>query len=287
MVLDIIIVNHNSRHHLKTCLEAIKNSRNSKNYEVVIFDNASTDTSMPYAQCAFPSFRYIKNTTNIGFAPAINRVLKKTAGEYILLINPDVVILPRTIDLMLQFMRQSPKCGVLGGEILNARGVFQPTCRRFPQYYNVIFGRRSLARRLIPHNLGSRRYLYLDLDYTKPQMVNFVEGSLMMIRRKAAEDIGLFDEDFFLYLEDADFCYRLDQQGWETWWLPKAYGIHFRGENFRSDNIHPMFYHSRGFYKFFLKHYRPGAIAKLFLHLFLILRLSYIVSTESVRKNVR
>ena len=181
-------------------------------------------------------------------------------------------------------MAENPNCGILGGEILNPEGFHQPTCRRFPNYFNVPFGRRSLVRRIFPGNYFSSKYLYLDFDYTKPQKVDFVEGSLMMIRRRALEQVGLFDEGFFLYLEDADICYRMKNSGWDTWWLPKTYAIHYRGENFRKDNIHPAMHHSKGFYRFFLKHYQPCVAIRLLLKLLLTLRLTYVISAESIKE---
>ncbi len=287
MQLNIIIVNYNSGHHLKTCLEAILKSNGSlNNRTVTVYDNGSTDGSLAGAQDAFPRVNYIRSLKNLGFAKAVNEAVKSTRGEYVLLVNPDVVLFPMTIESMLRFMELSPRCAILGGELLSPLGYRQPPCRRFPNYFNVLFGRRSLVRRIFPDNPFSKKYLYLDLDYTKPQKVDFVEGSLMMVRRKALEEIGLFDEGFFLYLEDADVAYRMQKSGWETWCLPRSYALHFRGENYRKDNIHPAIYHSKGFYRFFTKHYQPAWLVRLLLRALLTLRLVYVISTGSVKKAV-
>jgi len=284
MALDIVIVNYNSGHYLSDCLESLKSDVKIPCHRIVVYDNASSDNSLSDARRQFhKEVEYIENEVNIGFASAVNKGLKITGNEYILLVNPDMIVLPGTVYLMVDFLDQNPKCGIAGGEILSAQGAFQPTCRRFPNYYNMLFGRRSFFRRLIPGNAFSRSYLYSDLDYTKPQKIDFLEGSLMMLRRVALRDVGLLDEDFFMYLEDADLSYRMKKNGWETWWLPRAYGIHFRGETFRKDNIHPMIHHSRGFYKFFVKHYQPGSMIKFMINLLLVLRLGYVVSTESAK----
>jgi len=284
MTLNIVIINYNSGHYLKNCLDAISKNNGLKSKDITVYDNASGDDSIPYAQKFFPHVCYIENDTNIGFASAINQVIKGTRGEYILLLNPDVVLLPKAIDLMLEFVEKNPRCGIVGGEILSPFGYHQPTCRRFPDYFNILFGRRSLARRIFPRNPFSNKYLYLNLDYTVPQKVDFLEGSVMMMRRKAIEEVGLFDEGYFLYLEDADICYRMRKNGWATWWLPQAYAIHFRGENFRGDNIHPAMFHSKGFYRFFIKHYQPIQVIRTLLKFFLMLRLVYVISTESVKR---
>lgn len=284
VALDIIIVNYNSGDYLYTCLESLAPGKNFNGYRVTVFDNGSTDGSLDRPARIFPGADYVTSPVNLGFARAVNRILETTGGDYLLLLNPDVVVLPGTIEKMLDFMKKNPACGVLGGEILNADGLTQPTCRRFPAGVNVIFGRRSFFRRLAPNNPGSRNYLYLDLDRTKPQKVDFLEGSLMMLRRRALISTGPLDEDFFLYLEDADLCFRMAQRGWETWWLPRAYAIHFRGENFRTDNIRPMLHHSRGIYKFFIKHNRLNRFQRSVLKILLNARLGYILGTEFAKR---
>jgi len=284
VALDIIIVNYNSGDYLYTCLESLAPGKNINGCRVTVFDNGSTDGSLDRAARVFPGADYLTSPVNLGFARAVNRILERTGGDYVLLLNPDVVVLPGTIERMLDFMKKNPACGVLGGEILNPDGLTQPTCRRFPTGVNVIFGRRSFFRRLAPNNTGSRNYLYLDLDRTKPQKVDFLEGSLMMLRRRALASTGPLDEDFFLYLEDADLCFRMAQRGWETWWLPRAYAIHFRGENFRADNIRPMLHHSRGIYKFFIKHNRPSRFQRSMLKILLNARLGYILGTEFAKR---
>ena len=285
MKVDIIIVNYNSGQYLKHCLDALhKTNGIFHNSKVIVYDNASTDESLKRAQEAFPRVSYIGNHVNLGFARAVNKVIERSSGDFVLLVNPDAIVFPESISLMLDFMKTNKQCGVLGGELLSPSGYRQPSCRRFPNYVNVLFGRRSLMRRVFPGNPFSRKYLYSEIDPTKPHMVDFVEGSLMMIRRKALEDVGCFDEQLFLYVEDADLCYRMKQKGWETWWLPQTYAIHYRGETFRTDNIHPAMYHSRGLYRFFCKHYKRPFLARLVLRFFLTLRLVYVIATGSLKE---
>ncbi len=285
MKLDIIIVNYNSGQYLKHCLDALHKANGIfHNSKVIVYDNGSTDESLKRAQESFPRVSYIGNHLNLGFARAVNKVIERSSGDYVLLVNPDAIVFPESISLMLDFMRTNKQCGVLGGELLSPSGYRQPSCRRFPNYVNVPFGRRSLMRRMFPGNPLSRKYLYSEIDPTKPHKVDFVEGSLMMIRRKALEDVGCFDEQLFLYVEDADLCYRMKQKGWETWWLPQTYAIHYRGETFRTDNIHPAMYHSRGLYRFFCKHYKPSTLTRLALRFLLALRLVYVIATGSLKE---
>ncbi|MBN2620482.1 glycosyltransferase family 2 protein [candidate division WOR-3 bacterium] len=285
MKLNIIIVNFNSGPYLHNCVTSLHAMNGAlRDHDITVYDNGSHDHSFIQTAAGFPLLRYIRGTENRGFACAVNRVISMTRGEYILLLNPDVVVFPHAIETMIAFMDEHPLCGVVGAEILSPSGYRQPTCRTFPRSTNVLFGRRSLARRVFPNNPWTRTYLYSSLDYTKPQCVDFVEGSVMMLRRTALEDIGCFDEDFFLYLEDADVCYRMKKHGWETWWIPRAYAIHYRGETFRTDNIHPAMHHSRGFALFFRKHYGLSGPVAFALKVLLALRLAYVISTESIKK---
>jgi len=285
MKLDICIVNYNSGMHLYNCVKALYTMNGAlRDHEITVYDNGSSDQSFMLTTEAFSSIRMIKSSVNSGFAVAVNRVLKITKGQYVLLLNPDVIMFPRAVNSMIEFMDDHPQCGVVGAEILSPAGYRQPTCRKFPDYMNVLFGRRSLTRRVFPNNPWTRSYLYASLDYTRPQRVDFVEGSVMMLRRAALEDIDLFDEDFFLYLEDADVCYRLKKNGWQTWWLPQVYAIHYRGETFRKDNIHPAMHHSKGFALFLQKHQRLALPVRLILKGMLALRLVYVISTESLKE---
>lgn len=284
MALDIIVVNYNSGPHLTNCLESLFRQKNALVFGITVVDNGSGDGSLEQARRRYPDIRYLRNPCNRGFAAGVNQALEQGRAEYALLVNPDVVVLPGAPQRMLDFMERTPRCGVLGGEILDKVGRYQPTARRFPTYFNMIFGRRSLLRRFLPNNPGSRRYLYLDLDRQRPQKVDFLEGSLLMLRRRALVETGRFDEDFFLYLEDADLCRRMAERDWETWWLPKAYAIHFRGETYRRDNIRPMRHHSRSIYQYFLKHQHPPALLRLGLNTLLWIRYAYILGTEFAKK---
>ncbi len=282
-MLSIAIINYNSGKYLRECLKTLTDGKIIKDNKVYIYDNGSRDSSILLAQKEFPRYNYIRGKTNIGFARAVNRILKNIKTRYVLLLNPDILLLPHTIDKMFKFMEKTPKCAVLGCEIITPEGYEQPSCRRFPNYFNILFGRPSILRRIFPKNPFSKKYLYLDLDHNTPQQVDIVEGSVMMIRTEPLKHIGLFDEKFFLYLEDADLCYRMKKNGWQTWWLPQAYAIHYRGENIRRDNIHPAIYHARGFYRFFLKHKSPRKIVQGILYLLLTIYSVCVIVYESIK----
>ncbi len=279
MNLDIIIVNYNSGPYLKKCLDSISPAFNGDLGRVLIIDNASSDGSIINLQSVYPHIQIIRNQQNLGFARAVNQGIRITTSPYLLLINPDAELQSASIDKMLQFMETKPDCGVLGGLVLYPDGRRQETVRSFPTFWTVLLGRRSsLTYKIFPHNPFSKRYLLTTHDFTKTQEVDFVAGTFMMLRRKALEEIGLFDEDYFCYVEDVDICWRMKEKNWKVYFYPEARCVHLYGENIRKDNIHPEIYHARGMYHFFNKYYQPNFLYKSFLTTCLYLKICQIIA---------
>ena len=266
MKLGVIFVNYNSGQYLKRCLDSLFFVLNGNDCDILIIDNASKDASVEYIRTHYPNLTVIKNKNNLGFASAVNMGIKTIKRDYILLLNPDSEILPQSIDKMVGFMERTPDCGVLGGWVIYPDGRRQESCRRFPTFWRIVFGRRSsVFYRLFPNNRFSREYLLTDEDLTKTKEVDFVAGSFMMLRKKALDEVGLFDEDFFLYVEDADLCLRMKKHGWKVFFYPEARCLHYHGETIRQDNIRPEIYHAKSMYNFFKKHYHLNWLALLFL----------------------
>jgi GT2 family glycosyltransferase len=279
MKLGVIFVNYNSGHYLKRCLDSLFSALDGNDYEILIIDNASKDASLEYVQSRYPNLTVIKNKNNLGFASAVNMGIKTIKCDYILLINPDSVILDHSISKMVDFMGKTSDCGVLGGWVTYPDGRRQESCRRFPTFWRVVLGRRSsVLYRLFPNNPFSRDYLMTSENLSKTQEVDFVAGSFMMLRKKALDEVGLFDEDFFLYVEDADLCFRMKQHGWKVFFYPEARCLHYYGENIRQDNIRPEIYHAKSMYKFYKKHYHLNWIALLLLKTGLWLKAAQILS---------
>jgi len=178
----------------------------------------------------FSQAKLIANKENRGFAAANNQGIKKSQGEFILLLNPDTEILDNTLEKMVNFMHQHRDAGVAGCKLLNLDQTPQPSVRRFPSLWSqiiILSKLHHLFLKLISY------YLALDLDYSKTQGVDQLMGAFFMIRRKVIEQIGLLDENFYIWFEEVDFCKRVKSKGWRIYYTPQAEIIHHQGQSFK------------------------------------------------------
>jgi hypothetical protein len=253
--LSIIIVNYNVRDFLHNALLSIEKARKGIRSEIIVVDNASEDGSVAMLRTQFPRVHVIASPTNLGFAKANNVGLQKAKGAYCLLINPDTVVQEDTLQVMLDFFELHPEVGLAGCKILNPDGTFQLACRRsFPApwvAFTKIFGLSTL----FPNSKWFGRYnlTYRPTDQTYE--VDAVSGSFMMIRRSAFREVGGLDEDFFMYGEDLDWCYRFQHAGWKIFYVHTTSIIHYKGESTRRSSLNEV----RTFYEamrlFVKKHY--------------------------------
>ncbi len=252
MRCSVIIVNYNVKDFLAQALRTIRKSfdyaqqnRPGLESEIFVVDNASEDGSVEMVQAQFPEVVTIANKQNVGFARANNVAIARSTGEYILLINPDTLVQEDTIDVMLTAFENNPSIGMAGCKILNPDGTLQLACRRgFPTPW-VAFTKISGLSALFPKTKLFGRYnvTYRDPDHSYE--VDAISGSFMMIRRSVYEQIGGLDETFFMYGEDLDWCYRIQQSGWKIYYIADTQIIHYKGESTRRSNIDEI----RTFYK--------------------------------------
>lgn len=264
----VVVVNYNSGELLLDCLGSLR----QEGVGLILVDNASDDGSLERARAAFPQIRFIVNQDNLGFARGCNLGLTQASTEFVLFLNPDTISQPGAIRAAERFMDEHPMCGALGGLLLNPDGSRQPSLRRFPTYANIFFGRNSIFTRLLPWNPLSRRYLYLDLDHTRPQEVEVICGAWFFARRRALEELSGFDEEFFLYAEDTDLCYRLKHSGWQVCYFPFPVCTHYMDRRQGSERRLARWHHTLGMYKFYKKHYEPGPVTDCILKLGLKIR---------------
>jgi len=237
MTLSIIIVNYNVRRFLENALTSIRKGAEGLDAELFVVDNASNDGSIEMVKEKFPEVRLIANTSNLGFARANNQALELVRGRYILLINPDTVLQEDTLPVMLRFMEEHPDAGLAGCKILNPDGSFQLSCRRsFPTPW-VSFTRVFGLSSLFPGSKLFGRYnlTYLDPDGTYP--VDAVSGSFMFLSRRAYERVGGLDEEFFMYGEDLDYCFRIQKAGFRVYYVHGTQIVHFKGESTQRSSI--------------------------------------------------
>jgi GT2 family glycosyltransferase len=224
--VTVSIVSFNTRELLAACLRSVFGCVGIT-FEVHVVDNGSSDGSAELVARDFPQVRLTRSAQNRGFAAANNCVIREASGEYVLLLNPDTVVLPTTIANMVEFMRSRGEVGICGPKILFGDGRFQSCGYQFPTLMSEL--RLSskldkLLRRLIGDAPTLRRA-------TSPFEADWVDGACFLIRRKTIDQIGLLDEQFFLYNEELDWCRRARTAGWRVYALPTVEMIHHQGKS--------------------------------------------------------
>jgi len=235
--LSVIIVNYNVKEFLQNLLHSIEKSSSNISKEIIVIDNASDDGSVEVIKEKFPSIKLIENKINFGFGRANNQGLAIAKGKYILFINPDCIVSEDTIDKMIFFFESHPECGLAGCKILNSDGTLQLACRRsFPGPWTSFTKVTGLSN-LFPKSRIFARYNLTYLDENKTYEVDAVSGSFMMIRREVYEKVGGFDEQFFMYGEDLDLCYRIQKSGFKVFYVHTTQVIHYKGESTKRSNL--------------------------------------------------
>ncbi len=218
--LSIIVVSWNAKEFLLKCLRSFEQAT-SQSMEVIVVDNASSDGSPEAAQKEFSHVRLLRNHTNLGFAKANNLGARQSAGRYLIFANSDVEILPGCLDSMYGYMENHPAIGMLGPKILNPDLTLQPSCRKFPGLWNCLCRSVGLDR------IFSGLTFHAHNDVARN--VDVLSGCFWMVRRAALPQVGLLDENFFMYAEDIDWCKRFWDAGWEVVYFPAAGVIHYGG----------------------------------------------------------
>jgi GT2 family glycosyltransferase len=258
--LSILIVTYNSARFIGACLEAIEATVVDHSYEVIVVDNASSDGTVARVRAEHPRVRLLQMGHNAGFAAANNRGYAQSSGRNVLLLNGDAVVQPNALDVLTQFLDANPGVGVVAPRLENPDGSDQGTARSFPTPAAALFGRRSPLRRAFPENRFSRRYLSgLDRDGEGAFAVDWVSGACLMIRSDLAQRIGLLDERFFMYWEDADLCRRVARAAYGVWCVPAARVVHTEGSS-SSGGWPPRQvrrFH-RSAYRYYAKHHLAG-----------------------------
>jgi GT2 family glycosyltransferase len=255
MMLSIIIVNYNTGKLLQDCLGSIYAGANGMPFDVWVVDNNSVDSSVEVVRSGFPKVRLIKNQSNVGFSKANNMAMSQCDSKYILLLNPDTLVVGDAIDRVVEFMEKNPSVGISGCKVLNRDHTLQLACRRNIPTPKVAFFRMSGLSKLFPNSKSMAQYNLTFKDANETQEVDAVSGAFLMARRKAIQDIGLLDERFFMYGEELDWCLRAKRAGWAVMYYPEAEIIHYKGESTKSNSRKAALEFYRAMYLFHKKHF--------------------------------
>jgi len=227
--LSIVIVNYKTKAFLQKCLTSIEKSEKIGIAEVIVIDNASNDGSIEMLKQEFPSVKFIINQTNVGFAKANNQGIKLAKAKYILLLNPDTIIFPKTLSKATEFLDNNQNVGVVTCYVELADGKIDPACNRgFPDPWTSFTYFVGLEK-LFPKSRSFGRYHLGWLPLNTIHEIDTPSGCFYMIRKSVIDEVGLLDENYFLYYEEVDWSYRIKQKGWKIYFLPDVKIIHYKG----------------------------------------------------------
>jgi hypothetical protein len=222
--LSVITVTHNHATYIERCLESLIPEIQKIGAEAIVIDNCSDDKSVEIV-AKYPQIKLYVNQQRRGFSANNNYGMALAKGKYLLLLNPDTEVLPGALEKLIAFMDESPQVGLCGAQLLFPDGSIQPSPRRFPTLGATII-RRTPLRIFLKDSRFNQRHLMLDLDHSQPQMVDWLLGACLFIRREILETVGPLDEGFFLYVEDIDWAKRIHLGGWQVYYVPTAQIIH-------------------------------------------------------------
>lgn len=232
--LSIIILSYNTRELLKNCILSIKKHEPALDYEIIVVDNASTDATASEIRSAkladeIRNLKIIENKKNLGFSKANNIGVTNAKGRYILFLNADTLIYSKTLQTMLEFMEEHKDAGAATCRIELPTGQLDDSCHRgFPTPWRAFCYFCRLSK-IFPKFSWFAGYSLSFLDLNKIHEIDSCSGAFMIVRRRAGEEIDWWDEDFFWYGDDLDFCYRLKERGWKVYFVPTVKILHYKG----------------------------------------------------------
>ena len=234
--LSVSVISYRTPVLLKQCLEALEAERTSVDMDVTVVDNASGDGSADMVADQFPWVRIIRNRQNVGFGAAHNQALRRATGRYWLVLNSDAAPRPGALRVLVDFLEANPRVAVAGPRLRYPDGTVQPSRRRFPTVA-TLFVESTQIQRFIPRNPVLQRYYLADRSDDEPQDVDWLVGACLCVRASAAAEVGLFDESFFMYSEELDWCRRFRAAGWRVAYVPSAEVVHLEGGSSRLDLV--------------------------------------------------
>ena len=279
--ISICITNYNAREFLRDCLRSIYGTVDTLSFEIIVVDNHSGDGAPEMLRDEFPNVHLLTNDENTGFTRPYNQAMRLAKGRYVVVLNPDTLVLPNAIAELAVFLDSHPEVGIVGPKVLNRDRTLQKQCRRSEARPWDAFCYFSGLSRLFPHDKRFSGYLMTYLSEDLTHEAEAVSGSCMMIRHKVIDQIGYLDELFFAYQEDTDYCRRARLAGWKVFYDPSAQIIHYGGEG--GSNVQPfrsIIEWHRSYYLYYRKHfardylfvfnaiYYMGMLIKLELSLF-------------------
>ncbi|HXY71588.1 MAG TPA: glycosyltransferase family 2 protein [Actinomycetota bacterium] len=258
--IAVVIVNYNSGRDVATAVRSAYEAAGDARVQVVVADNHSEDGSAERVAEEFPQALVLRGERNLGFATAANHGMRQTSAPWVFLLNPDARVSAGTLGGLLKVAAARPGVGAVGVLTRNEDGSIYPSARKTPSYTEALM--HAFGSPFAPNNRWTKAYRMAGWDRRTERSVDWVSGSSMLLCRAALDDVGLFDEHFFLYVEDLDLCTRLRDAGWDVRFSPELEVTHVGGTVTRGRRRTTL-EHSRSMYRYFVKHRSPGLLAIL------------------------
>ncbi len=252
--VSIIIVNHNTSSKIKTLVKSIFKLTKHISFEIILINNTPKDSKILKWKDKYRNILYLENDTKKGFAQNNNIGINKSSGEKVLLLNPDIILKNNSIYHLYKYLKNNSAVGICGAKLLNLDGSLQYSSRRFPTIKSTII-RRTPLRWFIDSNKITKSHLMKEWNHNQNRQVDWVLGACMLIDKELIKSIGMLDENFFLYCEDIDLCYRLKLLGYPTMYVSNAIMYHeHQAESDKKFFSLKTFYHFKGMFYFIWKH---------------------------------
>ncbi|MBN8705711.1 MAG: glycosyltransferase family 2 protein [Bacteroidetes bacterium] len=253
MKVSIIIVNYRVPQLLNACLASIRNQVKVQ-YEVIVTDNASNDGSVEMIREKHPWVKLIASPVNTGFSAGNNLAMPFATGDYIFFLNPDTIVVKDSVDVLCQYLDSHPETGLVAPRLLNGDGSLQRSIRNFYSFSETL-----LDNRLFPFLFSGSAWFQKNSltfwQHDSERSVDWAKGAALLVRKSILDKIGYFDEQFWIYGEEMDLCYRIIKEGWKIDFTPAAEIIHFEKQSSRQHNSVMFIQNYKSFYLFLLKHY--------------------------------
>jgi GT2 family glycosyltransferase len=275
-MLSIIIVSWNTTRLLENCLASIQTNPPTSPFESWVVDNASTDDSPRMVREKFPQVHLVENRENVGFARANNQAIQRCTGKYVLLLNPDTLVESGALQALVDFLDKHPEAGAAGARILNPDGSLQISSHPRPTLS------RELWRLFHLDNLSPyAEYPLTKWETNQALEVDLLMGACLLLRKEVLDQVGFLDEDYFMYSEEIDLCYRIQRAGWRLFWVPQADVVHFGGQSTQQAPTEMFLNLYHGKIKYFRKH-NGWSAAQIYKLILMIAALSRLVLSPIV-----
>jgi GT2 family glycosyltransferase len=261
VVISVVIVTYNNHAEIGACLDALHLALAPYTSHLCLIDNASTDSTVQVLTAArrslahsFSQFLIIENRDNQGFTAAVNQGLERSTGDFVLILNPDVIIPAAAMPVLLQQFTPNSSIGVVAPQLRFPDGSIQPSCRRFPRKLDLVLEASGLV--FLARRLGYRDWKMAEFAHRRSRFVEQPQGAFLLARKAVLESVGRLDERFFMFFSDVDWCERVIAAGWRIWFCADTFVYHHKGASVYRSRTAMLVTSHRSFADYFAKHDR-------------------------------